>query len=76
MAKRKSLSASTCQFRPYGPKSPHWECQYEIDWPESTYGLRLSGNDGLHAMQAARQNRMDLHASTCHHERNMWWMKP
>jgi hypothetical protein len=62
---------------PYDPKSPHWECRYEIDWPEGTYGFRLSGNDGLHAMQAALDKiAMDLHVSPYHHDRKLWWMRP
>jgi len=62
---------------PYDPSSPHWECHYEINWPEGRINSWAGGNDALHALAIAESKiAMEIYMSKYHHEQTMWWMKP
>jgi hypothetical protein len=49
-------------------RGDHWQCEYEIGWPEETRRRRAYGHDSVQALLLAMQNvGAELYASDAHH---------
>ena len=81
--KTKTGERKSVAIRLYSPtlEGDVWDCRYEIDWPDDGWPAQLQeshaqGSDALHALQLAMQKiGVDLHTTSYHEERAMWWIE-
>jgi hypothetical protein len=58
-------------------KQGHWECEYEIGWPEASKRSKAGGIDSVQALMSAMQRiGSELYASDAHHSGNLRWERP
>jgi len=55
----------------------HWQCEYEIGWPENARNWKVSGIDSVQSLLIALQTiGVEIYISEAHKSGSLMWLAP